>query len=115
MKPTTKKILIIVAAVLVVAAIVYFVFIRKGGKNSTASIISKLDTTKDVKDALTSMVDIINTTWDDAHKQAISDKATANGRTLAQQTVIEADYALWSANQIDDATYNSILNQVLSL
>lgn len=113
MKPKTKKILIIMAAIAIVAAIVYFAFIRKS-KNSTAAIISRLNCDKDLKDGLTSMVQIINTSWDDASKQAIATKASANGRTLAQQTVIEALYALYDANQIDASTYQNVLAQILA-
>lgn len=113
MKPKTKKFLIIAVAVALVAVILWLVLRKRD--SSASGIISKLDTTKDLKDALTSMVDIINNTWDTAHKQAIAEKAAATGRTLAQQTVIEAAYALYDANQIDAATYQALLNQLLTL
>lgn len=113
MKPKTKKILIIAIAVAIVAVIAWLVFRKRS--NSTAGIISKLDASKDLKDALSSMVDYIGNTWDDAHKKLIAQKATANNRTLAQQTVMEAAYALYDAKQIDDATYQGLLSQILAI
>lgn len=113
MKPKTKKIVIIAAAVLVVALIVYMLFFR--GKKSTASIIRSLNCSNDLKDGLTSMVDLINTTWDEANKQRIAEKAAQTGRTVAQQTVIEALYGLYDAGKIDAETYNSVLTQLLTL
>jgi hypothetical protein len=110
MKPKTKKTIIIVAAVAAIAVIVWLVFFRK---KSTSAIIAGLNCSKDLKDGLRSMVDLINTTWDDAHKQAISEKAAQNGRTLAQQTVITALYSLYDAEKIDEATYNSVLAQLI--
>lgn len=111
MKPKTKKTLIIVAAVAIVAAIVYFAFFRKS-KNSTAAIISGLNVDLGVKSLLSNMVSYINTGWDDEHKAQIAANAEAKGRTLAQQTVAEAAYALWESGQIDNATYSSIVAQL---
>ncbi len=111
MKPKTKKTLIIVAAVLAVAVIVYLVFFRKA-KGSTSAVIARLNCDATLKDALTSMVDNINTSWDEAHKNLIAEHATTYGRTVAQQTVAEALYALYDAGQIDAATYNSVLSQI---
>ena len=110
MKPKTKKTLIIVAAVLIVAVILYFAF-RKN-KNSTGSIISGLSTDQGTKALLASMVSYINSSWDDEHKAMIEQNAQAKGRTLAQQTVAEAAYALWDSGQIDAATYSSIIAQL---
>lgn len=112
MKPKTKKTLIIVAAVAIVAAIVYFAFFRKSNKNSTAAIISGLNVDLGVKSLLSNMVSYINTGWDDEHKAQIAANAEAKGRTLAQQTVAEAAYALWESGQIDNATYSSIVAQL---
>lgn len=113
MKPKTKKILIIAVAVALVAVILWLVLRKRD--SSASGIISKLNADQTLKDALKSMVDVINNTWDEAHKQAIAEKAAATGRTLAQQTVIEAAYALWNSKQIDDATYQALLNQLLTL
>lgn len=111
MKPKTKKTIIIMAAVAIVALIVWLV-VRNRRKNNTAAIISHLSCEKDLKDALSSMVVYINTSWDEAHKQALAENATSSGRTLAQQTVVAAAYALYDAQQIDAATYNSIIAQI---
>ena len=115
MKPKTKKILIIAAAAVAVAVIVWLVFFRKGNKNNTASIIRGLNIDEAGKTALTAMVDYINTSWDDEHKQAIADKAASTGRTLAQQTVIEALYSLYDSGQINASDYNAVLAQLTAL
>ena len=110
MKPKTKK--IIIAAALAVVAVIVWLVVRNRRKNNTSAIISRLSCEKDLKDALSTMVIYINTSWDEAHKQAIAEHAAAYGRTLAQQTVAEAAYALLDANQIDAATYNAIVAQI---
>lgn len=111
MKPKTKKTLIIMLAVVAILVIVWLV-VRKRRKNDPEAIISHLKCDKGVQDALRAMVSYIGTSWDDAHKQAIADHAADYGRTLAQQTVAEAAYALLDANQIDAATYNAIVAQI---
>lgn len=111
MKPKTKK--IIIAAALAIMILIVWLVVRNRRKNNTSVIISRLSCEKDMKDALNSMVAYINTAYDDAHKQAMSEKAASTGRSLAQQTVIEAAYALYEAQQIDSATYNSIIAQII--
>ena len=110
MKPKTKKILIIAAAVVAIAVIVWLM--TRSRNKSTSAIISRLNVDSGVKGMLTSMVDYINTSWDEAHRQRIVDTASAKGITVAQQTVVEAAYALLDSNKIDQATYSSIIAQI---
>ena len=111
MKPRTKKILIIAAAVALVAVILWLVLRKRD--SSASGIISKLNADQSLKDSLSAMVSYINSSWSDAAKQQIADKAAATGRTLAQQTVIEAAYALYDSGQIDAATYQALFSQIL--
>lgn len=110
MKPKTKKILIIAVAVAIVAVIAWLVFRKRNG--NTATIISKLNADQSLKDKLTAMVSFINTGWSEDAKKQIAQKAAASNRSLAQQTVIEAAYALFDSQQIDATTYQTILNQL---
>ena len=110
MKPKTKK--IIIAAALAIVILIVWLVVRNRRKNNTSVIISRLSCEKDLKDALSAMVVYINTSWDEAHKQAIAEKAAATGHTQEQETVIAAAYALYDAKQIDAATYNSIIAQI---
>ncbi len=109
MKPKTKKILIIAVALAIVAVIAWLVF-RK--RSNSATIISKLNADQSLKDKLTAMVSFINTGWSEDAKKQIAQKAAASNRSLAQQTVIEAAYALFDSQQIDATAYQAILNQL---
>ena len=95
MKPKTKKSLIVMAAIAVIAAVIYFVA-RK--RQSPTSIIDKLAVTDAQKAALKAKVAEIEanaagiSTWT---KDALQERAAANGYTYNQWVVVEAAYALY--------------------